>query len=263
MTTTKTLKICFNGETSKYMDSAAYLNQEALELGYKSFINRTDKKADCDVAFNCESAPYFIRGKDKTFIYHIDPTWNHANNISHRIDECDLIFSTHKNVPYKDSPKFRYLPHASYKGWHEEVSKIYDIFLPPSPPGRRDREEMSAKIPKEFNTHTVPYGTPTKDYITQMRKCLIILNLSGRGDVNRKIFDGMLHGVLVTNELDELPGIEGTHYFTYKVNEGPNKVLKEILSDPVKLDEVDRVSTKFILDNHTYTHRVKEILKCI
>ena len=245
------------------MDSAAYFDKVAKELGQDSFINRTDNEVECDLAFNCESAPHFITGKKLTFIYHIDPTWNHANNISHRMPDCDLIFSTHKDVPYKDDPKFRYLPHAAYDGWYTGEEKQYDIFLPPSPPSRQDRRELSEKLAAKYNTTTVPYGTPTEEYIKEMRKCRIIFNLSGRGDLNRKIFDGMLHGVLVTNELKELPliGEKGKHYFTFK--DDPIPLLDNLLSDYDTLSKVDHESTQLVLHNHTYTHRVMYILDCM
>ena len=254
------MNICWNHEASRFTDSAGYLKLVSDEMGLDTFVSETGQEAD--IVFNCESAHHFGIGRKLTFIYHIDPTWNHKGNISERIDECDAIFSTHMDVPYKDDPKFVFLPHAAHSTWYEPVPKEFDVFLPPSPPGPyKKRRELSELIASKFNTHTVGYGTPTRDYIREMSKCKIIFNQSGHNDVNRKIFDGMLHGILLTNDMEGLKevGEADKHYFTYEGS--PTEKIKWLLGGDLMNNYL--YSTHLVLKEHTYHHRLLTILSCI
>lgn len=252
------MNITWNHEASQFTDSARYFKLVSDELGLDTEVSE-GPHFDTDVVFNCESCHNFGKGKKLTAIYHIDPTWEHANNISNRIDDCDIIFSTHKDVPYKDSPKFVYLPHASHSSWLGNVEKEYDVFLPPWPNNGRydERAEISQKIMKMFNATTVPYGTPTEEYIKQMSKCRLIFNWSAGGDVNRKIFDGMMHGVLVTNDLKGLDDLNRDLMF---VTDDPVETIDYLLMQDQMIKDIDQMSTEYVLKEHTYHHRLLTIL---
>ncbi len=96
----------------------------------------------------------------------------------------------------------------------------------------------------------------------------LVFNKSLNNDINMRFFEAMGSGaVLLTdpvsnNGVDELFQ-KNEHYFEYHDKEELLELVKKLLSDPGKLEKLGAASKAWVLKNHTYAHRVQNIIEIV
>lgn len=93
----------------------------------------------------------------------------------------------------------------------------------------------------------------------------IVFNKSVNNDVNMRYFEAMGCGaVFVTdpihdNGVDDL-FIRGTHFFEYTSENSLLQLIEVLRNDSDRCNKIGQTSQQYILQNHTYAHRVKALL---
>jgi hypothetical protein len=93
----------------------------------------------------------------------------------------------------------------------------------------------------------------------------LVFNRSVNNDVNMRFFEAMGAGAvlltdrIVDNGVEDLFD-EGSHYFSYRDVDGLLRLVRELLSDPIRLQQVGEVARSRVLSSHTYQHRADELV---
>ena len=111
-------------------------------------------------------------------------------------------------------------------------------------------------------------GHTPKDYNELLNQGHVILNHSLHGEINRRVFEGMAVGALLTDEVFGLDtiGVAGEDFFTYPKNSTPKQVsdiINELLANIDNTHRVAENGRQLILKKHTYEHRFKQLLNKI
>lgn len=110
------------------------------------------------------------------------------------------------------------------------------------------------------------FGNRTyKEMIEKYAESKIVFNCSLNQDVNMRVFESMCSGsCLVTDrlpDLDALGFVDGVHYAGYSSKEEMVEVVKDLLVNDSKREEIARNGRSEVLKKHTYAHRLQTILQ--
>ena len=130
-----------------------------------------------------------------------------------------------------------------------------------------ERHHLIERLKKEFPNHYFGNANPA-DMERIYSSSHLVFNRSVRNDINMRFFEAMGSGaVLLSNEIinngaDQLFD-KGIHYLTYQSEESLVTLVKELLRDPARCRAISESARSRILNQHTYSHRINEIIKII
>lgn len=93
----------------------------------------------------------------------------------------------------------------------------------------------------------------------------LVFNRSVKNDVNMRFFEAMGAGAvlltdrIVDNGVEDLFD-EGCHYLTYRDADDLVRLVREILADPVRLQQMGQAASSRVMSAHTYQHRADELV---
>lgn len=237
------LSVFINQVESRYHSTGDYFKMVANDLGCKM-------SPPYDVCFNM--SPGEIEAGHQLYLNrdcHL--------GLEHRVPDA---FYTQ----YSDSwPDEKVVMHAARPQLHKRTREPeYDVVFV----GRNDeslykeRNEILKYLSDKVDIRIIGDGRPPKEYVDCLSLGKIIFNFSLKGEINRRVFEGMAIGTLVTDAVRGLDhvGKEGEDFYSYKRDdyEGALRAIKKALDKPID-------SRKHIINNHTYKHRFLQMLKGI
>jgi len=249
-----------------YLESGLYFMRAAERLGMPVEKYYGGK---VDVVLNVETDNHpFVRGEKFTAYYDLDVFLPRAFDMKKFQSDADVWFTS--NMPLykirKGLPHFL-VPHATDPVLtSKRLKKEYDVVVC----GRLDwayerRRNLARELSQHFKTLVLP-PTPTEKYLQAMSLGKLILNCSLSGwDLGRREFDAMALGVSVTDysKYQNLMGVDGKHFFSYKSKKELIGVVGNLLKDEKRLEELDRISTEHVYKYHTYDVRLQSIYDTI
>lgn len=158
----------------------------------------------------------------------------------------------------------RVVMHAARPSLHKRTkTPEYDVVFA----GRNDDGlyQQRARIlrhldQKDIDIRIFDDGLCPKDYVDTLSLGKIIFNYSLKGEINRRVFEGMAIGTLVTDRVRGLEhvGEEDKDFYAYDRDDFDSavKAVNKALDKPLN-------SRQHIINNHTYKHRFLKMLEGI
>lgn len=126
-----------------------------------------------------------------------------------------------------------------------------------------DRIEASKAATRSFPTGRVAYGS-YEEYAKLISRGKCALNMSRADIVNMRVYEVMAVGTpLITNRMSDLPTfgiVEEEHYLGYDDIDEMLSAIGWVVEHPADAQAMAQRARDFILNNHTYVHRVRELL---
>jgi GT2 family glycosyltransferase/SAM-dependent methyltransferase len=151
-------------------------------------------------------------------------------------------------------------------GKPETVPKRYDVaFVGNVFPG--ERADLLQLIGRRY-----PATYVGNRYFEEMRRTYaeakIVFNRSVRNDVNMRVFEALASGsLLLTNDLDDNGQgdlfRDGVHLSTYQNADELLAKIAHYLDNEAEREHIARAGREAVLAEHTYAHRMKEILSAV
>jgi len=231
----------------KYLATGEYFTRAAERLGIEL--------GGEDAILNIESGWNGFKKGKVTGCYDID-VFNEGIPSGEAIAQSDVYF--HTNPSNRSHSKATLLPH----GFDPELCDIentgeYDVVL--SGLGYGFRNRIHGVVRENFKYLDVGYGTSTPEYLKQLARAKIILNVTGFKEMNRRVYDGMALGVTLVDDCPntELLGEKGKHFLTFKDEKDIIDVIKDVLSNTDKYKKIRKEGREHAYKNHTYDIRLK------
>lgn len=247
------LRINFNSNP-RYLLTGEYFERAAKRIG----IEIDDESSDLVLNIQGREPFPYTRGK-VTANYGIDVLHNSFLLPGH----YDVYFATHEPQT-KPLTRWEVIPH----GFDPELcdlntKKEYDVVLS----GRTDvhnynkRAYIYGVLMEHFNCLIVPNHTPSEDYLKELSRAKFIVNVSGWGEINRRVYDGMALGVSLIDNNDylHLVGEPGVHFLTFENEDDIVQTVKSYLDDEDKYNRVREAGRAHAYANHTYDARLQKI----
>lgn len=138
-------------------------------------------------------------------------------------------------------------------------------------PNSQHRIDLLDRFIKEFPNYYLGWRLPgvqghneLDDVNMKYNQSRIIINDAVKLDLNMRVFEVLGAGrFLITQEIEELEGnfTPGFHLETYKTIDEAVDLAREYLNDPELMKVIAKKGHYHALENHTYMHRAKQILK--
>lgn len=94
----------------------------------------------------------------------------------------------------------------------------------------------------------------------------IVFNKSVNNDVNMRYFEAMGAGAVLVTDHAVSNGVEelfttGVHFLEYEDADSLKKLIQELVAQPEEIERIGHCARQHVLENHTYSHRAKELLQ--
>lgn len=188
-------------------------------------------------------------------------------------NDFDYIFSSQKNFVEIFRPKKSFwLPYAAEPEVHKkfDLPKIYDVVFVGNvnPSIYPERVKLLKLIGEKFNlkVFTNVYGEDMAKIYSQAK---IVFNKSAAGEINMRVFETLACGsFLLTDRLKPEVGLEEIfedkkHLVLYDNEKDLLEKINYYLTHETEREEIAYNGYKEVLSNHTYEHRVEEILNLV
>ena len=267
--------------SNDFFNTGYYLLGAAIRLGLPVEKLTFDKDGHTidglipERVLNIEPCQTLFRGSKKTGFYEID-YWEYPVNIdkwrnASVVFSCDPCCADDKRFTETEK-EYILLPLAADKDLIEiakETPKEYDLVFVGRTGGPYDgRSLMLEKIQKEVpNVFLTNQEHPTEEYMKVLAKGKIIFNHSLFFDCNRRFWEGMGLGVLLTNRLPQFKaypkyyGVEDKQFLAYSDFDECLEKIKYILSHSQEQEKIAMAGYKHIMENGLYENRLKKILE--
>lgn len=142
-----------------------------------------------------------------------------------------------------------------------ESKKIYDVGFIGNVNENDGREEYLDLLNANFKAF-ISTDTPTRDIAKELSKCKVVFNQIRFEEINIRFFEALACGAQVVSYSPALHMFaeEGKHYLTYKTPEEAVEKITYLLNNDKIRETMAIEARKHVLANHTYKHRVKEIV---
>lgn len=243
--------------------SAWYLTKAFQELGHDIVDGY-----EADLVINIDGHPHIDRLPGAKYFFWDTDSFMHdpQPDAGTFYDQIFIAGCSEDLQKYPDGTVF--LPHAFDPEFHKphEVEKEFDLVMI----GRKDdtyinRNEAVRVLGEHFTIlhEEVP---PGHEYAKAMSKGTLIFNQSlGERNIPMRFFEGMAIGCLLENyntNLDPLATAR-EHYIPYTSIEDLILQVDRYLSNPSLIIGIIKAAQAHALENHTYQHRAREILKYV
>lgn len=199
---------------------------------------------------------------------HLDAAW-----YLKKAPDFDFIFTAQRDgceqLSRAGIPRVRWLPLAADPEVHckWEIEKSLDFCFVGNLVGVGVRGELIALLKSLFSKHFVG-----QRYFEEMAQTYcssrMVFNRGIRDDVNMRVFEALACGsLLVTNDLKENGQAElfqdGMHLATYQCAEELVDKMRFYLRHEAIRERIAAAGREQVLDQHTYRHRMQEILRVV
>lgn len=252
-----------------------YIEKAFKDLGHN--VYRSAKGLPkLDFVLNIEPCDEIIHYPNIPTVYVEYDSFRHQGREKERYDQSDIVLigSNPRDIssfPYPREKTY-WLPFAADPEYHKPLleKKEYDIVFV----GRLDGDEHYGErhrvldvLDKHFNllkTKT-EWGLP---YSKALSKGKIIFNCSASHDINMRFFEGMAVGTLLTNYIPNLwqAASPYKHFIPYYPSDDDSDLLWKVeylLNHKTERRKMAKESRDWVINNHTYKHRAKLIIKLI
>ena len=163
------------------------------------------------------------------------------------------------------------LPHAVRREFFDgpEPERSFEIGWvgQTSGPFYQTRAEWLAKLGKEFRTNDWSRKYTLQEVAETYRRSKIVVNI-GRDDfpqdANLRVFEVLASGALLLtslpSELEKLGFAEGIHFVGYQKPADIPQLVRKYLDDEAAQSRIAKAARELVTREHTYDHRVEQIL---
>jgi spore maturation protein CgeB len=139
---------------------------------------------------------------------------------------------------------------------------VYDVgFIGELHDVHGERQAQLSYLDENFICY-ISDSTPTQEIARELSKCKVLFNQIRYEEINIRFFEAMALGIQVVSYSPALHlfAEEGKHYLSYKTIEEASELIQMLLDNDTLREEMKAASIKHALENHTYDHRIKEMM---
>ena len=252
-----------------------YIEKAFRDLGWNVY-RVGEELPKLDFVLNIEPCDKILHFPNTPTVYIEYDSFRHQGSETAMYEQSDIVLigsnpQDLRTFPYPAN-KTHWLPFAADPEIHKPFpqKKEYDIVFV----GRLDGDEHYGErhrvldvLAKHFNllkTKT-EWGIP---YSQALSKGEIIFNCSASYDINMRFFEGMAIGTLLTNYVPNLWQVATPykHFIPYYPSDDDSDLLWKVeylLKHKRERVKIAKESRKWVVGNHTYKHRAKQIIELV
>lgn len=139
--------------------------------------------------------------------------------------------------------------------------KIYDVGFIGTFNDNDGRYDFIENLKSKFNCF-ISSELATHKITEELAKCRVLVNHIRYEEINIRFFECMASGAQVVSYSPALSlfAQEGIHYLTFKTPDEAVEKIQFLLDHPEVAEKMTKEARKHVLANHTYKHRVKEMI---
>jgi glycosyltransferase involved in cell wall biosynthesis len=261
------MKIALYQEKPRYYSTGDYFVFAGRDLGYDMYLttNTNDLQGmSFDVAIHM-SPGRIIPAKKQLFLER--DCWGQI--FFNNQPQEKTFFCQYYDGKYDKWNDDHVILHAADPTIHKSVGnpEVDVVFAGYPYPGRMAfLERVKFELIKNGYTMEIHGdGRATPDYVNLLSRGKVILAPAEHGELNRRVFEAMAIGMCVTGRekhLDKI-GEDGEHFLAFENRNVDDAVavIDQVLRDDTLRNKIAKASRKHIIKNHTYKHRLKELLQ--
>ncbi|MFO7974020.1 MAG: glycosyltransferase, partial [Candidatus Hydrogenedentota bacterium] len=127
------------------------------------------------------------------------------------------------------------------------------------------RRKLLDEVRDRFPNHVIGQQWPA-DMARTYAQSKIVINAAVHHELNMRVFEAMASGaLLITDNAEGLTDLfeEGTHFVLYRDDRELCDLIQHYLENEGARERIARQAREFVLENHTYDHRIEQLLGCI